>query len=123
MLRGPLCLDDLRHRIAFDIKRRHADLGVVAVAFARLRKKECRYVGEMVFGGPAFEARQHRERRAAGASADFEYSGWLTEANHLGNVAYRAGKKLQWNPRTLKATNAPEADKFIRRTYRKGWSL
>ena len=30
-------------------------------------------------------------------SADFEYSGWLTEANHLGNVAYRAGKKLEWD--------------------------
>src|SRR5204863_8076362 len=28
------------------------------------------------------------------ASANFEYSGWLSEANHLGNVAYRTGKKL-----------------------------
>jgi len=56
-------------------------------------------------------------------SANFEYSGWLTEANHLGNVAYRVGKKLTWNPETLKATNAPEADQFIRRTYRKGWKL
>ena len=56
-------------------------------------------------------------------SANFEYSGWLTEANHLGNVAYRVGKKLVWNPKKLKATNAPEADKFIRRSYRKGWKL
>ena len=56
-------------------------------------------------------------------SANFEYSGWLTEANHLGNVAYRVGKKLIWNPKTLKATNAPEADRFIHRTYRKGWKL
>src|SRR5262249_24981754 len=30
-------------------------------------------------------------------SANFEYSGWLTEANHLGNVAYRTGRKLKWN--------------------------
>ena len=57
------------------------------------------------------------------ASANFEYSGWLTEANHLGNVAYRTGKKLEWDPAKLKATNAPEADKFIRREYRKGWEL
>ena len=57
------------------------------------------------------------------ASANFEYSGWLTEANHLGNVAYRVGKKLQWNPKLLKATNAPEAAPFIHRTYRKGWKL
>lgn len=56
-------------------------------------------------------------------SANFEYSGWLTEANHLGNVAYRAGKKLIWNPAKLKAKNAPEADRFIRRTYRPGWKL
>jgi len=56
-------------------------------------------------------------------SANFEYSGWLTEANHLGNVAYRVGKKLQWDPRKLKASNAPEAGKFIRRTYRKGWTF
>jgi len=56
-------------------------------------------------------------------SANFEYSGWLTEANHLGNVAYRVGKKLEWNPKSLKATNAPEADRFVRRIYRKGWEL
>jgi predicted dehydrogenase len=57
------------------------------------------------------------------ATANFEYSGWLTEANHLGNVAYRIGKKLQWNPTTLKATNTRDADQFIHRTYRKGWKL
>ena len=56
-------------------------------------------------------------------SANFEYAGWLTEANHLGNVAYRTGKKLQWDPDRLAATNAPEADRFIHRTYREGWSL
>ncbi len=53
--------------------------------------------------------------------ADFGYSGWTTEANHLGNVAYRVGKKLHWDADAMKAVNAPEADKFIRREYRKGW--
>lgn len=56
-------------------------------------------------------------------TCNFEYAGWLTEANHLGNVAYRAGKKLEWDAENLRATNAPEADPFIRREYRKGWSL
>ncbi len=56
-------------------------------------------------------------------SADFQYSGWLTEANHLGNVAFRTGKKLQWDAAALRVTNAPEADKFIRREYRSGWVL
>ena len=57
------------------------------------------------------------------SSANFEYSGWLTEANHLGNVAYRVGKKLEWDPVNLRAKNAPEATPFIQRAYRKGWSL
>lgn len=56
-------------------------------------------------------------------TCNFEYAGWLTEANHLGNVAYRAGKKLEWDPVKLAATNCPEAEPYIRRTYRKGWSL
>jgi predicted dehydrogenase len=53
--------------------------------------------------------------------ANFDYAGWTTEANHLGNVAYRVGKKLHWDAKNMKATNAPEADRFIRREYRKGW--
>jgi hypothetical protein len=56
-------------------------------------------------------------------SCNFEYSGWLTEANHLGNVAYRVGKKLEWDPVNLRCPNSPEADKYIRREYRKGWEL
>ncbi|MCC6793631.1 MAG: Gfo/Idh/MocA family oxidoreductase [Candidatus Hydrogenedentes bacterium] len=55
--------------------------------------------------------------------SNFEYAGWLTEANHLGNVAYRVGKKLEWDPVKMKATNAPEADPFIKREYRKPWKL
>jgi hypothetical protein len=57
------------------------------------------------------------------SSANFEYSGWLTESNHLGNVAYRVGKKIHWDPVRLRASNAPEADRFLHPRYRKGWSL
>ena len=46
--------------------------------------------------------------------SNFQYSGWTTEANHLGNVAYRAGKKLTWDAAKMRAVNAPEADKFIK---------
>src|SRR5688572_12912356 len=54
--------------------------------------------------------------------SNFQYSGWTTEANHLGNVAYRAGKKIEWDYEAMRATNAPEADPFIKRPeYRKGW--
>ncbi len=56
-------------------------------------------------------------------TCNFDYSGKLIEHNLLGNVSYRTGEKLQWDPKNLKATNCPEADKFIKREYRKGWEL
>jgi predicted dehydrogenase len=65
----------------------------------------------------------HACKTGAPTTCNFEYSGRLTEANHLGNVAYRTGKTLEWDPVTLRATNAPEAERFIRREYRKGWTL
>jgi predicted dehydrogenase len=51
------------------------------------------------------------------------YSGPLTEANHLGNVAFRTGKQLEWDASTMQATNCPEADQYLRREPRQGWSL
>ena len=56
-------------------------------------------------------------------TCNFDYSGTLTEAVLLGNVAYRCGEKLAWDAKALKATNAPKADRYIRRQYRKGWTL
>jgi hypothetical protein len=54
--------------------------------------------------------------------SNFQYSGWTTEANHLGNVAYRTGKKIEWDYQNLRAKNAPEAAPLIKRpAYRKGW--
>jgi predicted dehydrogenase len=57
------------------------------------------------------------------AGSNFAYAAVLTEIPHVGNVAHRVGKKLEWDSKSLKATNSPEADRFIRRDYRKGWSL
>ena len=53
----------------------------------------------------------------------FSYSGPLSETLALGNVAYRVGKKLQWDAKNLKATNCPEVDQYIKKTYREGWVL
>jgi hypothetical protein len=55
--------------------------------------------------------------------SNFDYAGALTEANHLGNVAYRVGRKLEWDPVNLRAKNAPEADRLIREEYHNGWKL
>lgn len=65
----------------------------------------------------------HACKTGAPTTCHFGYSGWLTEANHLGNVAYRTGKKLEWDAEKLYAPNAPESERFIRRAYRKGWTL
>lgn len=56
-------------------------------------------------------------------TCNFNYSGALTEAVLLGNVAYRTGKKLEWNAQRLQATNCPEAEQFLRREYRPGWEM
>lgn len=61
-------------------------------------------------------------KTGSATTCPFDYSGPLTEANHLGNVAYRVGHKIQWDAQKLKADTA-EADKFIRRSYREGWRL
>jgi predicted dehydrogenase len=53
----------------------------------------------------------------------FAYSGPLTEAVLLGNVAYRAGQKLQWEAERLKARSCPEADRYLQKEYRQGWTL
>jgi hypothetical protein len=65
----------------------------------------------------------HAAKTGAPTTCNFEYAGWLTEANHLGNVAYRTGRKLEWDAEGLRARNCAEADRFIRREYREGWKL
>jgi hypothetical protein len=57
------------------------------------------------------------------ALCNFDYAGPLSEAVLLGTVAYRVGRKLPWDAASLTAVNCPEADQYIRRTYRKGWEL
>ena len=55
--------------------------------------------------------------------SSFAYSGPFTEIVLLGNVAYRAGVPIEYNPATGKITNQPEAARFLTKTYRKGWEV
>ena len=57
--------------------------------------------------------------------ANFDLGGPLTELVLLGNLAIRAGvgKKVQWDGPNMKCTNVPEINQFVRREYRKGWTL
>ncbi|MCC7084045.1 MAG: Gfo/Idh/MocA family oxidoreductase [Pirellulales bacterium] len=62
-------------------------------------------------------------KTGSSTTCNFGYAGRVTETNHLGNIAFRIGKKLLWDAAKLTATNAPEAAPLIRRDYRQGWSL
>ncbi len=57
------------------------------------------------------------------ANAAFDYSGPLTELCLLGNVAKRVDGRIEWDAPNLKVTNNPDANRFIRAEYRKGWTL
>ncbi len=56
-------------------------------------------------------------------TCNFDYSGALSETVLLGIVAFRTGKRITWDAANLKATNAPEADAYITKEYRKGWEV
>ena len=56
-------------------------------------------------------------------TCNFLYAGPLTIANHLGNIAFRAGMKLEWDPVKIRVKNCPAAEPLIRPEYRKGWKL
>ena len=56
-------------------------------------------------------------------TCNFDYSGPLTEAVLLGGMAYRTGKKIEWDGPNMKAVNCPEADQYLSPEYRPGWVL
>ena len=74
------------------------------------------------------DLRHHKEWIAAckggpAGYSNFDVAAYLTEIILLGCVALRVGRKLEWDGPNMRATNAPEAEQYIRRTYRKGWEL
>jgi predicted dehydrogenase len=76
----------------------------------------------------------------AQVSSPFEYAGPFTESILMGNLAIRSWmiknpklkswedkylgrKKLLWDAKNMKITNFDEANQFVKREYRSGWSL
>ena len=57
------------------------------------------------------------------ASSNFDYAGALAETVMAGVVAYRVGQNLEWDGAAMKATNCPQADRFIRPELYNGWTL
>lgn len=62
-------------------------------------------------------------KTGAATPCNFDYGGKMTENIMTGIVSCRVKQKLQWDSQNLEATNCPEADRFIRKQYREGWSL
>jgi len=56
-------------------------------------------------------------------SCNFDYGGKLIEMMLLGLVAYRVGKKLDYDGAAGRVTNSSEGNDLLRREYRKGWTL
>jgi len=64
------------------------------------------------------------------AGSNFDWAGPLAEAVLLGNIALRlelrekmALQRLLWDPAGFQFTNLEEANRFLRREYREGWTL
>ncbi len=77
---------------------------------------------------PMPEIAHHREWIAAckGGStttANFDFAAVLTEAVLLGNVALRAGQRIEWDAPKMQAVGCPAAEKLLKRDYRSGWTL
>jgi predicted dehydrogenase len=56
-------------------------------------------------------------------SCPFEYAARLTEVMLLGIVALKAGKKISYDGESMRVTNLPQANDYLRREYRQGWSV
>ncbi len=55
--------------------------------------------------------------------SNFQYGAALTEVGLLGLVAMRVGKKITWDAQALKCPNAPQADQYLKESYRAGWEI
>ena len=54
----------------------------------------------------------------------FPYAARSTEMVLMGTIALRfPGQKLDWNAEGMRFTNMPDANQYVRRTYRKGWGV
>jgi hypothetical protein len=55
--------------------------------------------------------------------SNFNYASRLTETMILGNLALRAGSRIEWDAKNQVVTNNPGANKFVKREYRAGYSV
>ncbi|MCA9263908.1 MAG: Gfo/Idh/MocA family oxidoreductase [Planctomycetales bacterium] len=51
----------------------------------------------------------------------FGYASQLTESLLVGSLALRMGQRITWDAKNMRATGCPDADQFIRPSFRRGW--
>jgi hypothetical protein len=64
-----------------------------------------------------------RHGTSSKTNCDFDYAGTMMEQMLLGLVAHRAGKRLEYDGSTGRVTNSSEANDYLKRQYRPGWTL
>ena len=112
---------------------RNAEINV-PISLARVPGQEAGHYTQWVDAAIAGYGKQE-------VSSDFSIAGPLTEALLMGNLAIRGFdirkpnatgngftypgryKKLLWDGPNMKITNFDEANQFVKREYRKGWTL
>ena len=62
-------------------------------------------------------------RSRALPTCDIEIAHRSTNTCHLGNIAYKLGRKLEWDAEAERFKNDPEADALLKREPRKGYEL
>jgi predicted dehydrogenase len=106
------------------------DKGMVGLDNHPAAKAIAQSIPRNAFKGKSPDERQHREWLQACKDgkhevpySNFDIAAYLTEIILLGCVALRVGKKLEWDGPGMKAINAPEAARFVKREYRKSWAI
>jgi len=61
-------------------------------------------------------------KTGSATGSNFGYAGPFTEIVLLGNVAYRVGQEITYDPTTM-TTGLPDADALLHKDYRSGWEL
>jgi predicted dehydrogenase len=57
------------------------------------------------------------------AKSGFWYAGPFVEALLVGNLAVRLQKRVEWDAKSMRSPNCPEADNYITKFYRNGFNL
>jgi predicted dehydrogenase len=57
------------------------------------------------------------------ALSNFDYASRLTETVLLGVVALKVGGRIEWDAEAMRVKNNSDADQYLRRDYRKGFSI